>query len=440
MDTKLFIPPKNTAQIDYMMTFWKSINQFSETMMKATNKYKTAISRKSVTISQPETKKQKPLSKTNAIDITVEDFLLSSDTDSDKDIKKAKQKPSSILWEEFFCPVADTYDNILLEGLNDSELILLSHDSYGSAIYIFNEKYNKWNKYKHSPDFISDISRYYQFSRYYTAALDKKNKILYINDTSGGKLFKINFESNTFDTFPSNIIYGMCGTSFVVDEKFHFLGRDHLIWDDIKHSFIKQNVPKSFNALCCGIFHIPYTNKILKLGGFESIRSKKQNIIYSYNIKNKLWNKVTLELPKPLKGHSIVPIPSNYIKWNKKAFCIILSGIYPSGYPINRDIFILDTVNMIFKKSKIKVPGFGQRYVGMIPSNKAKENIICHGYIRYIWKNDKLYKLLFPPLYLIERIACYYSNNYLYLIDVNYSSNYLSQRDMKQRKHLKFLA
>eukprot|EP01084_Bolivina_argentea_P260336 439615_1 len=296
------------------------------------------------------------------------------------------------------------------KGINTEELFFLSNCRPGfgsdiSTIHFYNCKNKTWNKYDHSPPNV----------HFHTASLDEKNKILYVNDGLSN-VYKIDLQNHQNEMIGS-IINGQRSSSMVIDGKFHIFIQarsfaKHMIWDNNTNTFRSQSNPPYFSGSiggeCSHFCYIPSINCILKIGGIK--QTKVHDRIYSYNCSTSSWSKLNITFPIPIYASHSIPCDNRFL---------IIFGVSSSNGAI-RDIFVFDSQTMQVKKSKIKMPFFGQCQMVIPKSNKRNKNVILSGYVRNAWKNDSFNELIYPPLYLVDLMTTYYSNGYAYLMDTGF--------------------
>eukprot|EP01084_Bolivina_argentea_P064619 117838_1 len=316
-------------------------------------------------------------------------------------------------WDKLnICPFNLNYGTIH-HGFTDGEFMVVScvqdeDASSISEIHIFNSRKSTWNKYKFVPTNIT----------YHTAALNRKHKILYICDME--YLYKVNFNTFTSEIFQTNF-YADFVT--VINNRCHVLEDSHLVWNDSTYKFDEQA-----NDVGCGCYdpaamiYLQSKKCVLQIGGTVTVEaSVPVDYIYSYDIKNKVSNRLELQLPKRVSelGCAIT---------HDERFVIIFCGARQN----HRDIFVLDTTKMtIMKKkkkkkkqtkkfimtSKIRVPLADKFYpIAIIPHSKTVDEITCFGYLRQMWKRDE-FKYMIYPTCLMQLVSLFYENSYVHLIN-----------------------
>eukprot|EP01084_Bolivina_argentea_P091570 164827_1 len=286
-----------------------------------------------------------------------------------------------------------------------NDWIVVSNDT----IHIFKHQYNRWDKYQ-AP-----------IGTYHTATLDKNNTMLYIND-SKSNVFIMNLQTNFYkQKCIASDNSGDLNASMIINNQFHiFNNNKHMIWNNTFNKFILQsNTPNDLNAWGCGIIHISSKKCLLKLGGMTDVMNDAIDSIYCYDLINKIWTKLHLTLPKPLKFVKCVLT-------NDEKYIIIMGGRTINS-DLNKDIFVMNTMKMSIKKSKITlkdemfqstflIPAENDLHINIL-SNKTIDELLSHGFIRNTWEEKHFENIMYIPYYLIQIITQYYNNEYLHVME-----------------------
>eukprot|EP01084_Bolivina_argentea_P111923 199636_1 len=294
--------------------------------------------------------------------------------------------------------------------INGNEFIQFTSygDHYG---YKYDIVKNKW--FKLQLNIPKDIT-----ATNVTSAFDQKTQNLYIyfgNKSSfdqKAKIIKTNLKTNETNITNNVRNVGHSGRGIVLNDQFHMIGgcsssTEHLLWDgnELKSQFdfsIGKSLHVSFFYFSQpGIAHIPSKNSLLCIGGYSG---KCHDWIYLYNTKCKTWTKLSQRLPVPMWFCGCV------VSRNQK-YVILLGGDYTDT------IYVLDVATMKFRKSSIICPE--KACVHAINMYDAeKDMLLTFGYIRNIFNLPQCNAMSFPPIYLINIISSYYSNEWIFVTTI----------------------
>ena len=182
--------------------------------------------------------------------------------------------------------------------------------------------------------------------------------------------------------------------------------QEHLLWNGEKEQF--ENIHKIRAKRHEAIFVcIPSKNIILMLGGYDPLKNKAIDTIYSYDLKNKKWNLLPQKLPVPLAFFG-------YVLSDNEKYLIIMGGTMVVNVQTNR-IWVMDVDNMQFKKCTIRCPAY-DNYHAISMNDGFDADLLTFGYIRDVWKLSEFSSILYPPEGLIKLMATYCSTEFIHLI------------------------
>eukprot|EP01084_Bolivina_argentea_P305959 528605_1 len=299
----------------------------------------------------------------------------------------------------------------LLKGVNDGELLFVSNKlaiyyaertgynyiKRDSQIHVW--KNNKWETYV---DTLTPKNMHF-----HQAALDENKGTLYISGLED-------------QTHSNQCSYNERNMAIVLNNRFHSFGYGHFIFDEIEKKFISQQPSHVGSA----IVYISSRGCLLKIGG----KTPFKDTIHLYDLKNKLWTECKLKLPKPLEV--AVYATTNY---NGNKFVLIFGGLVrvkPNNLPFveihpSNDIYVLDTTKMIIKRSKVQLPQCYRKYYKVVvPNSEINDELTSFGFVRKLWQKTEFNDLLFPPHYLIRLISLFYNNDYVHLINADYTDKF----------------
>ena len=206
----------------------------------------------------------------------------------------------------------------------------------------------------------------------------------------------------------------------VIDKDFHIIGGYH------NHNHIKYNhktnkftivtrpihLKKALGSNKFGLHRlIKLKNKVLLFGGASYDR---KDWICEYDIKEKKWNKLKVKLPTFMCSFGAVKVL-------RDRYVILFGGRCGKDFDHRLeaetdDIWIYSVNDKIFKKSDLKCPK-RTAFRAVSISDGDEDKLAVYGFIRDLWKVDKMERSLFPPQYLIHIIVAYFLREDVHLID-----------------------
>eukprot|EP01084_Bolivina_argentea_P161402 280970_1 len=236
-------------------------------------------------------------------------------------------------------------------------------------------------------------------------AFDIDPQILYVYSSEG--LEKINIKTNKSKRIENVTEIGNGARSLIFDNQLHVIGGTdnlyHLIWNNKQHKFdTGHKFPFNTYNLQSGFVHIKSKNILLLLGGYDKHDAEYDlDSIYSYNIQQKKWILLPQKLPIPLSYFGCVLSKDD-------KYLIIMGGTSDDDFNQLNDIYVLNTNNMEFKKSKIDCPE-KSNYHAINMDNKENIELLIFGFVRSWWN-------LYPPNELLMLISCFYATEYIHLM------------------------
>ena len=271
--------------------------------------------------------------------------------------------------------------------------------------------------------------------------MDEDSKTLYVynqDEYSDAYLHKINFGNDQSQSFwvKSRRREAPHHTLLLINNQLHvFDSGIHRIWNDANKAFDHQNMPKNY-FVKDDTFVVPVKqrNCLLILGAWQNISGGVYEIvkwIHSYDLKNKKWSRLNLELPK-----TVSLIDGTYAVTNDGRFVVIFDGSgsvewkyeeFPMGtqyYSTQyNDIFVLDTIKLQIERSNVCFPFHKTGYSeikAIIPCNKTFEELLAFGFVRDTWKRKEFKDVQMLPVALVTLISLFYNNEYLHVIIGSY--------------------
>eukprot|EP01084_Bolivina_argentea_P015570 29176_1 len=194
---------------------------------------------------------------------------------------------------------------------------------------------------------------------------------------------------------------------------------DHYVYDKT-NKFQKLT---TFNALSGRrdqeIIYMKSKKSILAFGGNGPFpRNPITNIIpfgihrSIYQWTDSQWTELNIKTPTALCGCGLVATTN-------ERYIIILGGtdaILGSNYA--DAIFIYDTRNNVFVKSKIKCPEEAE-YNAILMNDSKRNEMITFGFVRDCYKAETFVGVRSLPQYLIKIVCCYFCIEEIYLLKRN---------------------
>eukprot|EP01084_Bolivina_argentea_P134410 237097_1 len=203
------------------------------------------------------------------------------------------------------------------------------------------------------------------------------------------------------------------------ESELHIIGGSdnirHLLWNKKKKEFETIYTFLDWNNGFCGhaLIHNRRRNNLLMLGGFDFMKQENNDddkcdhvsdSIWKYNINSKQWNKLKdIKLPNKM-------FDFGFVLDGTERFCIIFGG-YKDNFVKLESVYILDTYDMLFYESEIKIP-WG-RYEAIVLHNE-KDALLVEGFVRKC-----ITDLDMAPIELLELIETYYKKQYVHIINGN---------------------
>eukprot|EP01084_Bolivina_argentea_P069513 126480_1 len=268
------------------------------------------------------------------------------------------------------------------------DFIVTSTGRHG--LWKFNARENKWTKVFHFDTRMSGFA----------AAYDHQHKLMHILQRGFfPAVITLDLQTKNKVEYPQDAFYSGL---FVSDNKVHKIC--------------------SSDGLCnYGLIHLKCKKTILKLGGCRNLSSgfnihgrstpkiAHSENIYRFSRLDSNWKE--LDIKMPVRGMSSYGI----VATTNEQHIIILGGRIWSGDE-SRDIFIYDTLNNVFIKSKVKCPTQGD-YAAVLTNNSHRDDTTCLGFVKDCYKAENFMGVESLPHDLIRMIGFYFCNEQIHLLE-----------------------
>ncbi len=275
--------------------------------------------------------------------------------------------------------------------LNSSEiLVIIKHLYLSHAVKeiwtynISNDNYTKLIAEKNIPENI----------KFYTASLNDNKSCLYLFGESG-KIISVNLKTKKFEQLTKTHDNGSHCHSFFIKEEFHIFGglntRDkfHYIWNENTKELNKFHFCENLADYLRSTNHV-----FLKINKSCIVHYLRSTKIFWFSI---LTNKC-----------ETIYWPQGVLSRNEQ-YIIVFSVL-------QNNIWICDLKLQKSWKSNIKTWKIDIKYTVII-SDIKKEELLCFGYIRFLWKILQCEQILFPPFYLMKMIDAFFTIETIHIMN-----------------------
>ena len=334
------------------------------------------------------------------------------------DPKTVKIMSDRVEWQSLpDCPPIPKLQDIMSRNVGINTELFLTSDydpdyfiigSDGNGIYkyqIGND--NQWTKIVNYPT---------TFVEGYThSAFNERNGCIYIFDGFG--ISEYNSKSKMFKEITNDIGIDI-DMLLCINDKIHFLGNQHCIFDNETKKFTKlHDLNDQFDVdYMRGLrsaFHIKSRESILMIDAGGRI--------YEYSLVNNKWIKWNIRSPaKSLTGSAVLTKDERYvIIFSNQTDRSRHTNYIPLTYVTNA-IFIYDFRMRKFMKSKIELPtevGISYRNsLSITTRNKFAEELLVFGFVNRVYKLNRFKNVQKLPVYLIKFIGKWISIEYVHFI------------------------
>ena len=300
--------------------------------------------------------------------------------------------------------------------LNQNEYFIVKTD----GLYKYNIIHKQWNQW-----ITFDSETYFHEARG-SICIDHKDKKIYILHYMW--LYIINYETGKIETL-ENLGINSLAISRIIFENgdLHLIGAEqsgismsvnynyklhHYIFDPVSEKFNLSHTIKTgryrpgYHFLQFKLIYLSSKQKILVFGGLRDDPNdiygyySFKDVIFSYCCNNRKWSTLTQKAGLPPKCSNF-----NCLITRNEQYVILLMD--------HRNICIASTADMEFKETSIVTPT--NLCNAIVVDNHAENELLTFGFIRNIWKQNKIGINRFPPQYLIRLIQARITNEYVHL-------------------------
>eukprot|EP01084_Bolivina_argentea_P196140 336297_1 len=249
-----------------------------------------------------------------------------------------------------------------------------------------NNKWAKWINVENASerDFDHNICMVFDINQHKLYMHTKNKFIIFNTKQNTQQIYNVLFKPHRHMGYTKSVL---------VDGKYHVIGgicNKHTIWNEKQDRF---DIQHEFNAVTAKTIHalIYLRSKkiILLIGGISD--NHITNTIYSFDTIALKWRK--------LKQTFLVAEIFTYvfIATRNDEYVIFFGGTKKS-FDID-NIYILNTNTMKFTESQVKCPRIVP-FKAINMNNAKREQLLCFGYIRYLWSMPSFKDIINIPFSL----------------------------------------